>query len=104
MSRENIYQAKLIKKLEAEFPGCIVVKNDSSYIQGIPDLTVYFDDRWVWLEVKKDAKSVHQPNQDHYVDLGKRKAYASFIYPENETQVFDEIRRYLNDLEQSQQP
>lgn len=104
MSRENIYQAKLIKKLQIEFPGCVVVKNDSSYLQGIPDLTVYFDDKWVWLEVKKDSKSAHQPNQDHYVDLGKRKAYASFIYPENELQVFDEIRRYLNDLEQSQQP
>jgi hypothetical protein len=100
MSRENIYQAKLIKKLRTEFPGCVVAKNDSSYIQGIPDLTVYFDDKWVWLEAKKDAKSEHQPNQDYYVDLGKRMAYASFIYPENELQVFDEIRRYLNDLEQ----
>lgn len=102
MSRENIYQAKLIKKLQTEFPGCVVVKNDSSYLQGIPDLTVYFVDKWIWLETKRDADSPHRPNQDYYVDLGKRMAYASFIYPENELQVFDEIRRYLNDLEQPQ--
>lgn len=100
MSRENIYQAKLIKKLRAEFPGCVILKNDSLYLQGAPDLTVYFNGKWAWLEVKKNAKSVHQPNQDHYIDLGKHMAYASFIYPENELQVFDEIRRYLNDLEQ----
>ena len=37
---ESNFQAQLIKELKKMFPGCIVIKNDSSYIQGIPDLTI----------------------------------------------------------------
>lgn len=33
---ENKFQANLIKELKRLFPGCIVMKNDASYIQGIP--------------------------------------------------------------------
>ena len=39
---ENKFQANLIKELKERFPGCIVMKNDPTYIQGIPDLLV----RW----------------------------------------------------------
>ena len=37
---ENKFQAKLIKEIKEEFPGCIVLKNDPTYIQGVPDLLV----------------------------------------------------------------
>ena len=37
---ENKFQANLIKELKARFPDCIVMKNDPTYIQGIPDLLV----------------------------------------------------------------
>nr|DAV57795.1 MAG TPA: hypothetical protein [Caudoviricetes sp.] len=30
--RENTYQRKLIKKLEKQFPGCMVLKNDASEV------------------------------------------------------------------------
>ena len=45
MPRENKFQAKLIKDIESRFPGCIVIKNDANYIQGIPDLTVLYEDK-----------------------------------------------------------
>ena len=32
---ENKFQANLIKELKERFPGCIVMKNDPTYIQGI---------------------------------------------------------------------
>ena len=35
---EGQYQTKIIKKLKARFPGCDVLKMDSSYRQGFPDL------------------------------------------------------------------
>ena len=38
---ESSFQGQLIKELKKKFPGCIVTKNDSSYIQGIPDLTIH---------------------------------------------------------------
>lgn len=90
---ENKFQAKLIKKLKKEYPGCIVMKNDSSYIQGIPDLLVLYKDKWASLECKKTEKARHQPNQDYYVDkMNEMGGFSSFIYPENEQEVLDELR------------
>ena len=50
---ENKFQSKLIKEIKNRFPGCIVLKNDSGYIQGIPDLIILFKNKWAALEVKK---------------------------------------------------
>lgn len=50
---ERDFQAKLIKELKVMFKGCIIVKNDPNYIQGIPDLLILYNDRWAALEVKK---------------------------------------------------
>ena len=43
---ENKFQANLIKELKERFPGCIVMKNDPTYIQGIPDLLVLHKDKY----------------------------------------------------------
>ena len=40
---ESQFQAKLIKELKKLFPGCIVMKSDSGYLQGIPDLLILFN-------------------------------------------------------------
>ncbi len=60
---ENKFQANLIKELKKRFPGCIVMKNDPTYIQGIPDLLVLHNDKWAALECKKSAGAKKQPNQ-----------------------------------------
>lgn len=88
---ENKFQAKLIKEIKEMFPGCIVMKNDSSYIQGIPDLLVLYDDRWASLEVKKDLRASRQPNQEYYVDVMDKMSFARFICPENKDEVLDEL-------------
>lgn len=88
---ERDYQKKLIKKLKATFPGCIVIKNDAQLKQGIPDLLVLFKEKWVALEVKQSSTAKHRPNQDSYVERMNEMSYASFIYPENEDAVFKEL-------------
>lgn len=92
---ENKFQAGLIKEIKGELPGCIVMKNDSSYIQGIPDLLVLNGNRWGALEVKKSATAKHRPNQEYYVDKMKEMSYASFIYPENKEDVLNELFKAL---------
>ena len=92
---ERDYQAKLIKKIEKMLSGCLVLKNDTSYLQGIPDLLILYGDRWAMLEVKNSAYSHHQPNQDYYVDLLDRMSYAAFIFPENEEEILGEVQRAL---------
>ena len=93
---ENKFQANLIKKIKKEYPGCIVMKNDASYIQGIPDLLVLYEDKWVSLECKKSAKARHQPNQDYYVGQMNKMSFSRFVYPENEQEVLDELRQKFN--------
>ena len=95
MKRENAFQASLINELKETFSGCIVLKNDSSYMQGIPDLSIFFGDKWAMLECKKNAKADHQPNQDRYVAAAKSMSYAAFIYPENKDEVIKELKQHF---------
>lgn len=93
MKKENEYQSGLIDRIKQRFDGCIVLKNDSSYIQGIPDLTVLYKNRWATLECKEHAKAKHRPNQDHYVERMNNMSFSAFIYPENEGEILDEMER-----------
>lgn len=93
--RENEYQHDLKTKIEEKLPGCFVLKNDPSWIQGIPDLTILYGEKWATLEVKKSGAEKHQPNQDWYVDTMNNLAYSSFIFPENEKEILDELQRAL---------
>ena len=63
---EADFQADLILDLKDLFPGCFIMKNDESLIQGIPDL---------------------------YVDLFDGMSYAAFIFPENKEEVLDELQQ-----------
>lgn len=94
---ENKFQSKLIKELKKEFPGCMVLKNDPTYIQGVPDLLVLYKDRWAGLEVKRSATAKHQPNQDYYVNKMNEMSFSSFIYPENKETVLSELRDSFNE-------
>lgn len=90
--KESKFQSDFIKKLKTIFPGCIVLKNDSRYKQGIPDLVVLFKDRWAMLEMKKSEKANHQPNQDYWIEKLGQMSYASFVYPENEHEILKELK------------
>jgi hypothetical protein len=92
---ENVYQVKLIKRLRELFPGCFILKNDTSYIQGVPDLTILYQDRWGVLEVKVSARAKVQPNQEFYVSELNRMSFAAFIYPENEEEVLNDLAGVL---------
>lgn len=92
---ESKFQASLIKEIKTKLPGCIVLKNDSSYMQGIPDLTIFHKDNWASLEVKKSADASHQPNQDYYVQKMNEMSFSRFIYPENKDEVLEDLYRVL---------
>lgn len=90
---ENRYQAELIKRLRIRFPDCVILKNDSAYMPGVPDLILLWHDRWAMLEVKKSSTARERPNQRYYVEQLDEMSFAAFIYPENEEEVLDEIQR-----------
>ena len=92
---ENKFQSKLIKEIKDKFPGCIVMKNDASYIQGIPDLLVLNKHKWASLEVKKSANAKRQPNQEYYVDKMDDMGFSRFVHPENKDDVLEELDLYF---------
>lgn len=89
---ERDFQSKLIKEIKKMFSGCIVLKNDSSYIQGIPDLLILYKNKWATLELKRSASAKRQPNQEYYVGLMNDMSFSRFIYPENKEEVLNELR------------
>lgn len=93
---ESKFQANLIKEIKNKFPGCIILKNDSSYLQGVPDLSVFYGDRWAMLEAKKSANASHQPNQDYYVGKANEMSFSRFIFPENKEEVLDELTHFFH--------
>lgn len=95
--RENKFQKSVIDELKERFPGCMILKNDSSYCQGIPDLIILWEDRWATLECKRSEDAPHQPNQDYYVKRMDEMSFSSFIYPENRQEVLDDLERTFRD-------
>ena len=90
---ESKFQGNLIKELKEMFPGCIVIKNDSSYIQGIPDITIFYGKRWATLECKKSKDAPSRPNQPYYVKKMNDMSFSAFIYPENKEEVLNELQQ-----------
>lgn len=101
---ESNFQSKLIKDLKTIFPGCVILKNDANYKKDIPDLTVLYKDHWAMLECKRSRQAMlhcayeTQKNQKWWVDTLNQMSFASYIYPENKSQVIDELkRRWVSD-------
>lgn len=92
---EREFQSKLIKELKDIFKGCIIIKNDPDYIQGIPDLIILYEKNWAALEAKRSRNASHRPNQDYYIDKMNNMSYANFIYPENKEEVLYELQQAL---------
>ncbi len=90
---EREFQSSLIKELKMIFPGCMVMKLDSGYIQGIPDLLVLYKDKWATLECKKYKGAKKQPNQEYYVGHMDEMSFSRFICPENKEEVLYELQQ-----------
>jgi hypothetical protein len=89
---ERDYQAKLIRTLRNMFKDCFILKNDSAYLQGIPDLLILYKTKWAMLEVKSSPNFHIQPNQHFYIQLLDEMSFAAFIYPEIEEDVLSDLQ------------
>lgn len=93
---EGDYQAYLIKKIKKQIlPGAVVLKNDTQYLQGFPDLTILYYKRWAVLEVKTSEFASERPNQSYYIGLLDSMSFAAFIFPENEKEILYDLQHAL---------
>ena len=90
---ESEFQSELIKELKRMFPGCVILKNDCDYIQGIPDLTILYKDKWAVLECKRKKEAKIGPNQDYYVRKLNEMSFSRFIFPENKEEILRELQQ-----------
>ena len=89
---ESKFQKELIDEVKERYPGCVALKNDSSYIQGFPDWTILYEDKWAVLEVKKERGAHKQPNQEYYVNkLNEMGGFSRFVFPENKDEVLEDM-------------
>lgn len=91
--KESEFQKGVKDKIKAKFPDAIIRKQEGQ--QGFPDLLILHGKNWVALECKVSKNAHHQPNQDIYVNKLNDMSYASFIFPENEEEVLNEVFKTL---------
>lgn len=89
---ENKFQSDLIKEIKEMFPGCMVLKNDPNYIQGIPDLLILYKKQWASLECKKSGKEKTRPNQSYYIGKMDEMSFSRVVYPENKEEVLNGLQ------------
>lgn len=94
---ESKFQKELMDEIRKQYPGCVILKNDSSYIQGFPDWTILYKNKWAVLEAKRSRTADKQPNQPYYVDKLNSMSYSSFVYPENKDEVLQELQQIFAD-------
>ena len=94
---ESKFQKELIDEIRKQYPGCVILKNDSSYIQGFPDWTILYKNKWAVLEAKRSRTADKQPNQPYYVDKLNSMSYSRFVYPENKDEVLQELQQIFED-------
>lgn len=92
---ESEFQKQVIDDIKKRLPGAVVLKNDPNYIQGFPDLTVFYKKKWATLECKRSKDASIRPNQSYYVDKMNKMGFSSFIYPENKEEVLYAMEQSL---------
>lgn len=89
---EREFQPKLKDEIKARLPGCVILKQDPTQMQGIPDLLVLFEDKWALLETKRKPKAQREPNQPYYVEKFNDMSFSAFVNPSNMDEVLDDLQ------------
>lgn len=96
MKLESDFQRILKSEIAVIFPGCMIKRNDPYDIQGFPDITVYYKNKYAQLECKRSKDAPHRPNQEYYIKMfNNMGGYAAFVYPENKERVLEEMRAHF---------
>lgn len=93
MPLENKFKAKVMRKLK-EIEGGFFFTKEALSLRGYPDILGCYKGRFIALEVKRSkadcTRATGRTPLQRYI-LGKitdSGGYATFIYPENEDEVF----------------
>lgn len=96
---ENKFQIVLKKRIREILPGAIVLKNDPTFLQGVPDLLILYKNKWAALECKRAADAPTRPNQNYYICRMATMSFGAIVYPENIDEVLKQLEVFMrNDV------
>ena len=101
---ESKFKSNFLRRVEAHYPDAVVMKNDTSFIQGFPDTTIFWRDRYAILEFKRSTNAKRQPHQREYIDEFSEWTLAAFVSPENQEEVFDALQRTFQTRREARDP
>jgi len=93
MILESKFKSDLIKEIEKQYPGAVILKNDAKMHPGIPDHIILYGPRWAMFEAKRSENSPHRPNQDYFVEFLNQMSYTTFVYPQNKEVFLNELQQ-----------
>lgn len=90
---ESKFKKQFVSKLRDILPFVEFFEPDPERTRSAPDMLVVGRRTWAALEFKRSKDATHRANQDRNIERLNKLGYATFVYPENEMEV-------LNDLEE----
>lgn len=100
---ESLFKKKLLQKLNSLEYGYFFTK-EALALRGFPDIIGCYKGRFIGLECKKDASGANKktgrtPLQNHVLEkIRYNGGFGSFIYPENEEEVLQEIEVFVRQI------
>lgn len=76
----------------------IFIIDNKSNRRSTLDTIVLGPQHWAALEFKRSKSASHRPNQDYYVDQWDQLGFASFVYPENEEEILNELEKLFTSV------
>lgn len=89
---EKDFQKSVISELRKMGYKCFKQQMNATTRIGTPDLFIFKEGFWGWIEFKKTKNSKKRPGQQENVDWAKENSYGTFCYPENKKEVLDYLR------------
>jgi hypothetical protein len=97
MVLESVFKTRFKRTLKREFPGCLVITTDPSNDRSLPDTIFLYQGFWAGLEFKASETSSVRPNQLYKVDNMNSMSFGRFVFPENEREVLNELKRAIEE-------
>lgn len=91
---EKDFQAKFIQKLRKMGYRCYKQQMNATTRIGTPDLFIFKEGFWGWIEFKKSKRSPKRPGQQENIDWANENSWGSFVYPENEEEILKELGQW----------
>lgn len=92
--READFQKNFISWARKQGFKCFKQQMNATTRIGTPDLFLFLEGWWGWIEFKKTKNSKKRPGQQQNIDWANQNSWGSFVYPENEK----EIKEYLKGI------